>query len=109
MAVMAVIFVVLAGPALGVTFATIGTAGGAVLGIRLLGGAARRAARGQSRGSDGMVLVPFAVVLGMFLLPRLFDLIGLTVGWGLAAGASAFIAAATLVASRSAEIWGAST
>lgn len=108
MAVLAVICGVLGGPILGPSFSIVGAAAGALVGVRVLGGAARRDSGVRSPGTGGMVLVPVAVVVGMFLLPRLFDVIGLTLGWGLAAGASAFIAAAGFVTSRSDEIWGAS-
>jgi len=106
MAVLALITGVLAGPALGITFATGGGAAGALLGARLLSGAARNDARARAPRTDRLMLAPIGVLVGMLLLPRLFDVIGYPLGWGLVTGASAFIAAATFATSRSAEIFG---
>jgi Ca2+/H+ antiporter len=108
MAAFAVIFVLLAGGVMGVALATIGGLAGALVGVPLLGGAARADVRRRAASADRMIFVPLAVVLGMFLLPRLFDAIGLSLGWALAAGASAFVAAAVYATSRSSEIFGGS-
>ena len=108
MAVMALVCVPLAGTATGVIFAAIGGIVGTLVGIPLLGRAARRDARGRTAGKETTVLVPFAVIVGMLLLPRVFDVIGMSLGWALVGCASAFIAAATYVTSRSDEIFGSS-
>jgi hypothetical protein len=108
MAIFAGIFIVLSSSALGIGLAVVGAVAGVILGVPLLGDAARRDTSAPQSSSERMLLVPFAVVLGMFLVPRLFDAIGLTLGWGLAAGASAFVATAGYTTSRSDEIFGAS-
>lgn len=104
MGVFALTFALLAGSALGIALGVAGAIVGALTGVPLLGGAARRDIREGAR-MDKMVLVPFGVVLGMFLLPRVFEAIGLTIGWALATGASAFIAAAVYATSRSKEVF----
>jgi len=108
MAFFAAIFIVLAGSLLGVALAAIGSISGAVLGIPLLGDAARRDTLAPQPQTRRLVLAPLAVLVGMFLLPRFFDAIGQSLGWGLASGASGFLAAAGYVTSRSDEIFGSS-
>ena len=108
MAVFALIFVFLASSVLGIILAAVGGVAGYLLGVLLLRGSARADLRRGQPSRNAMVWTPFAVVLGMFLLPRVFELIGLSLGWALAAGASAFLAAATYATSRSEQVFGSS-
>ena len=108
MAIFALTFAFLASSALGIILAAVGGIGGYLLGVPLLGGSARADLRRGQPSRNAMAWTPFAVVLGMFVLPRVFELIGLSLGWALAAGASAFLAAATYATSRSEQVFGSS-
>ena len=108
MAGFALIFAAIASSVLGMLLAAMGGIAGLLLGVRLLGGSARADLRRQEPSKNVAVLVPFAVVLGMFLLPRVFEVIGLSIGWALTGGAFAFLAGAGYATSRSEQIFGSS-